>query len=270
MKRLLSETVCALLLLSGCADKVRTGGEATARAPTRWAALLGEATASGWTDYDLIARRRSVLDDYLAWTAEHGPISDNWSYSKEDRSIAFLANAYNAAVIAGVLAHQPLQSVKDVSVGVYRSPPGTGFFLGQQFKVDGQWVSLYTLEHQYLLGQFEDPFIHVMLNCASVGCPPPRYWNERKLDHQVETALTAYLDSPQGIRQGDDGRFAVTELFSWFGDQLVDWSAATSTCEFLAPYAPAEARAWLESEHERGCAPETFAYDWSLNDRAGD
>lgn len=265
MQRLL---LIALPAVLGCAERVRTGGEPTVTAPARWAALLGEATASGRTDYDLIARRRVVLDNYMAYVGAHGPIEDNFPYSKEDKSIAFYANAYNAAVVLGVLENQPLDSVRDVRRGLFRFGKG-GFFLGQTFYVDGQWMDLYTLEHQYLLGQFEDPYIHVMLNCASVGCPPLRYWTERRLDHQQEQALTAFLASEQGIREVD-GDFAVTELFFWFTDHFESWSAADSVCQFLAPYAEAERRVWLEAEHEAGCAPKTFSYDWRLNGVAGD
>lgn len=265
--------IVLLVVLSACAEKHRPEGTPGATAPRRWQKLLAEATAAGdgRVDYDLIAARRRVLDDYMAYLGEHGPLTDSYPYSKEDRSISFLANAYNAAVIYGVLEHWPLDSVRDVQQGLYRYPPGVGFFKGQQFYIDGQWLDLHTLEHQYLLGQFEDPYIHVMLNCASVGCPPVRVWDERKLDQQAEEALAAYLASPQGLRPSSSGDgYAISELFVWFDDQLVDWSSAGSVCQFLAPHAEGAAQEWLEAEHGRGCHPETFAYDWGLNARAGD
>ena len=255
-----------LIFLLGCAAKLGTDEPAPSNASSQWRQLLERAvTEDGRVRYGLLQQERSTLEGYMAWIAGHGPIADAYPYSKEDRSIAFMANAYNAAVLYGVLANQPIDSVLDVRIGLFRSPPGAGFFAGQQFRVDEQWVNLYTLEHQYLLSQYEDPLIHVMLNCASVGCPPLRYWKERQLDHQVEQAMTSFLDSPQGIRKEADGAFAITELFFWYADHFEDWSSSDSVCEFLAPYAGQDARTWLLEEHDAGCAPRTLSYDWSLN-----
>ena len=257
---------CSLL---GCAERLsplEPSGRLHGNVPRRWATLLTESTSpTGRVDYDNIRRQRDILDRYMAWAAVHGPESDRMSYTEEDKKIAMLANAYNAAVIYAVLERWPLDSVRDVKLGLFRSPPGAGFFLGQEFRIDGEWVSLYFLEHQYLLGNYEDPFIHVMLNCASQGCPPPRYWEDEDLDRQQEDALRAYLASPRGLRQTDTGGWAVSELFLWFEDQLVDWSDADDLCAFLAPYAPGgAARGWLEGRQGH-CTLDTFPYDWSLN-----
>ena len=104
-------------------------------------------------------------------------------YSQADRKIAFLINAYNASVIAGVLNNggRSLSSVLDVTAGTFPAR-GAGFFLGQTFQIDAEWLTLYHLEHQYLLGDFEEPLIHAGLNCASVGCPPLRYYTGSGLD----------------------------------------------------------------------------------------
>ena len=264
---LLPAVIPLLLLLTGCADHLHPEDiELHGAAPRRWSQLLDVAvTEDGRVDYDLIATRRRALEAFLVYNAAHGPEQDRMRYAQEDRKIAFLANAYNAAVIYGVLENWPLDSVRDVDNGIYRFTPGAGFFLGQKFRIDGEWVDLYYLEHQYLLGQFEDPFIHVMLNCASVGCPPLRYWEREDLDEQQEAALRAYLASPQGMRRDDQG-WAITELFVWFEDQFVDWSDAEDLCGFLAPYAPSgDARAWLEQQQGACDHPRTFPYDWSLN-----
>lgn len=257
------------LLMSACAERQHpqeAGAPGSGNVQQSWARLLTRAVGEdGSVNYTALQRRRAVLDRYMTWLAAHGPISDNYSYSQEDKSIAYWANAYNASVLFAVIDNEPFESVLDVKTGLYRLPQGAGFFMGQRFLLDGQWMSLYTLEHQYLLGQYEDPFIHVMLNCASKGCPPPQYWTADDLDGQVEQALRDFLASSRGLQQDDAGSWALSELFVWYEDQFVDWSTADSLCEFLAPYAPEEGRIWLEEEHDAGCTPQTFAYDWSLN-----
>lgn len=227
-----------------------------------WARLLDRAATPEGTNYDLIEQKRDVLDRYVAWMGNHGPEEDRMGYSDEHKKIAFMANAYNAAVVYAVLERRPIESVQDVQVGIYRYP-NAGFFLGQQFRIDGEWISLYYLEHQYLLAMYEEPGIHMMLNCASVGCPPLRFWGEEDLQTQMDAALTDYLNSPKGMQKDEQG-WAITELFEWYEDQFVDWSAAENLCAYLAGAVSGERQAWLEAQID-DCTPRTFPYDWALN-----
>lgn len=247
----------------GCSERVQPRSQPTHRVPaSAWKKLVEEATSGGGTDYDLIASRREVLDGYLKYMGEHGPEEDGMRYSQESKKIAFLINAYNAAVVAGVLEHPELASVMDLSLGLFPSG-GAGFFLGQTFRIDGEWVPLYHLEHQYLLGDYEEPLIHAGLNCASVGCPPLRYYTPGKsVDAELAESMTDFLASDQGMRPVGDG-YEFTELLSWYADHFVDWSDADSLCDYLAEYTDEAAAAWLRSQET--CALTFFAYDWSLN-----
>ncbi len=248
--------------MMGCSERVHPEGPATHRAPaSAWERLLGEATTDAGVDYDLIASRREILDGFLAWMGEHGPELDDMRSSQEDKKIAFLINAYNAAVIAGVLRHREAASVMDVSVGLFPAG-GAGFFLGQTFRVDGEWVTLYHLEHQYLLGDYEEPLIHAGLSCASAGCPPPRYYSSSGADEELAASMRDYLASDRGIRATADG-YAVTELLDWYADQLVDWSDAEDLCAYIAAYTDGEVSAWFAARQP--CALTFFPYDWSLN-----
>ena len=252
-----------ILAMMGCSVQVHPQSKPSHRAPTSaWKRLLEQATSGGGTDYDLIASRRDILDGYLVYIGEHGPEEDNMRYSQESKKIAFLINAYNAAVVAGVLENRPLDSVMDLSLGLFPSG-GAGFFLGQTFRVDGEWVTLYHLEHQYLLGDYEEPLTHAGLNCASVGCPPLRYYTPGKsADTELATAMTDFLASDQGMRATGDG-YVFTELLSWYADHFIDWSAADDLCDYLADYTDPDAAAWLLAREP--CALSFFPYDWSLN-----
>ena len=253
-----------LLTLMGCSERVYPHtNEPSAAAEEGWRRLLARATSGGGTDYDLIAEKRGVLDRFLVWMGEHGPNEDNMRYSQGDKKIAFLLNAYNAAVVAGVLRHRDVQSVMDVSIGLFPSG-GAGFFLGQTFRIDAEWVTLYHLEHQYLLGDYEEPLIHAGLNCASAGCPPLRYYTSSRVNEELQDAMRDYLASDQGMRKTETG-YALTELFSWYEDHFVDWSHETSLCGYLAQYADEDASAWLTAQAETGCQLTWFEYDWSLN-----
>ena len=97
---------------------------------------------NGNVDYAYIEENRDILEQYMSWLGTHGPFSDKMRLREYKKKIAFLLNAYNAAVIYGVLEnelHIKNESVLDVSSGIFPSG-GAGFFLGQQFFIDGEWV----------------------------------------------------------------------------------------------------------------------------------
>lgn len=252
-----------ILAMMGCSERVHPRSQPDHRAPaSAWKRLVDRATSSGGTDYDLIASRREVLDGYLKYMGEHGPEEDGMRYSQESKKIAFLINAYNAAVVAGVLENREVASVMDVSLGLFPSG-GAGFFVGQTFRVDGEWVTLYHLEHQYLLGDYEEPLIHAGLNCASVGCPPLRYYTPGKtVEAELAASMTDFLASDTGMRRAGDG-YVFTELLSWYADHFVDWSSASDLCDYLADYTEEDASEWLRRQEP--CDLTFFSYDWSVN-----
>ena len=255
-----------ILTMMGCSERVYPTADSNIRSPSSaWKRLLSESTSAAGTDYDKIAQKREILDAYLTWIGEHGPEEDNMSYKQDDRKIAFLINAYNASVIAGVLRNRDAASVMDVSTGLFPAG-GAGFFLGQTFRIDAEWITLYHLEHQYLLGDYEEPLIHAGLNCASVGCPPLRYYTDKGLDNELDVAMHDFLASEQGMRQTDDG-YEFTELLSWYEDHFVDWSDATDLCDYLSRYTDEAPSAWL-TERVGQCSLQWFSYDWSLNHAA--
>ena len=257
----------ALFSLLACGQRIEVDREAPEDDPRdAWAELLEASVTDEGVDYAHIDASRGVLQDYIAWLAEHGPVLDTMRESKEDRRIAFLVNAYNAFVIEGVLRHQPIDLVTEVRFGPWAMRDNASFFLGQRFKVDGEWISLYHLENHRILARYQDPLPHVALNCASVGCPPLRWWEEKvrgkKLEKQMERALEDWL--ADGAMQKTDTGYAVTELFFWYEDDFTYWSDAANLCQYLYDYADADAAEWLYAHYE-DCPLERLPYDWRLN-----
>ncbi len=253
----------ALALAAACTQRVEIDGETPRADPTQaWLRLLESALQDGKVDYDRIDADRGTLHRYLRWVGEHGPVSDGISESKEDRRIAFMANAYNAAVIEGVLRARPIDSVQQVGGWPWSLRPGSGFFYGQKFKVDGSWTTLHVLEQQDLLARYQEPLVHVTLNCASRGCPPLRAWQADDIVGQMRDAMGAWLDSGALVCEGD--RCAVSELFSWYEDDFLYWSDAPSLCAYLADFASGANGQWL-ADHADNCDLDFIPYDWGLN-----
>jgi hypothetical protein len=254
-----------ILSLFACRNAVPPPMSDTQRNPSsEWRRLLEEVVNDdGLVDYNLLESRRDILDRYVSWIAQNGPHSNKMTSRDENKKIAFYMNSYNALVMYSVLENRPLESVSDVDVGVYTAS-NVGFFFGQVFLVDGEWMSLYHLEMERLLGNFHYPMIHAGLNCASKGCPPPKYYTHIKLDTALENSLEDFLKSPNGARF-EDGEWYLSELFQWYEKDFTRWSHAETLCEYLIPFSEQPLSDWL-SEHKDNCNFETFSYDWSLNE----
>ena len=264
MRARLRSCLIALPLLAACTEDLGPTMEAPRDNPSLlWAGLLRRSSTPDGVDYDMIARNRSALDRYMAWIAVHGPISDEMRESQEDKRLAFRLNAYNAAVIYAVLAHRPLSNVRDLRHGIWQTP-GTAFFLGQRFRIDGEWIDLYHLEHQYIAAAMQEPLVHAALNCASKSCPRARWFDERKLQRTLEEAMRFYLSTEHGLRGQGEG-YAASEIFRWYAEDFTDWSDADTVCAWMIDYVPIEAKPWFEANAEE-CPLEWIPYDWSLND----
>lgn len=251
------------LPLAACADAVEIPVDLPRADPTElWLAHLESCLAPTGVDYDCIDARRPLLHHYLAWVGEHGPEADGWSEGKQKRRVAFMLNAYNAAVIEGVLRHRPLDSVRDVGAGLWSLRPGAGFFLGQKFRVDQDWQTLHVLEHQDIVGRYQDPLVHVGLNCASRSCPPLRAWREDDLHADLRAAMREWLKG-DGL-QCDEAGCEVSSIFHWNEDDFLDWSTAETLCAWLEPYTAGSDRAWMKA-HAEDCPLEPLPFDWSLN-----
>lgn len=250
-----------LLFFISCQQVYPSLGTSSSDAPKQWEALLLRISSPTGVDYPMLQKNRSILDNYMSWLALHGPHSNNYSIREEKRTIAYYANAYNAAVLFGVLEHWPISSVRDVDAGSF-SQENIGFFLGQLFVIDGGNMSLFHLEQDLLLGQYQDPRIHAMLNCASIGCPPLRYWHKKNMHTDLNTHWTEFIQN--NIRPTSTG-WEVSELFFWYKQDFIAWTNAPNLCIYLSYYVHDEAKEWLQKQNKE-CSLTSFPYDWSLND----
>ena len=257
-----------LLILACQKDIQRPNRSSTEDPSSAWKALLLQSSSSKGVDYEYILKNREILDNYVHWVGTVGPQSNRknkkrWPKKKRsDRHLSFFANAYNAWVIYSVLEHLPIKSVQDVDVGLY-TQANVGFFFGQRFYVDGEYMSLYHLEKERLLGNFHEPLIHVMLNCASTGCPPLQYWEHTDLTKDAEAAMREFLNSERGATKTETG-WQFSEIFSWYEHDFVQWSDAENLCQYLSLYAEGDLGTWLQTQEQ--CQISYFSYDWSLND----
>lgn len=253
------------MLLTACRPTLVSNGNATARAPRRYADLLEQVvTEDGYVDYDRLADDRDKLDDYVAWLAEHGPPEGGNPTSHAHQ--AFWYNAYNALVLFAVLEHGRPASVRDVT----GPSPGAGFFLLHDFQVGPDQVSLWEIEHERIRQRYLDERAHGVLNCASSSCPP--LWAEPLrpggLQNQLDAHMERWVGDPErGVRLEADGTLVANPIFDWFAEDFERWTGSAPLCEYLVQYAHGDVADALSAED---CQVTFFEYDWSLNHRPHD
>ena len=222
-------------------------------------------------DYDGIAAdplALAALDSYRTDLATADPTA----LKGQTQKLAFWLNAYNASVIAGVLASyqgDPTFSVQDA---------GT-FFNSRAYLVAGRMLSLDEIENGVVRGDWVNPNvagspsetelrafhaslageepvnprIHVAFNCAALSCPNllPKAWLPGTLPQDLQKALEAFLANPvKGA--GPDG---ISLLFTYY---TADFEAeAGSVSKFI------------EQNRKGGLSgvatDKNLPYDWSLN-----
>jgi len=201
--------------------------------------------------YAALAADRGALDRYLAATETAAP-----GRFSRDAQMAFWINTYNARVLEGVIQRPGLESVLDP--GKILGVPTLGFFRQKRLTANDM-LSLNDIEHRILRGQFEDPRIHFVLNCASASCPPlpERALTAASLDSVMEAATHAFLADRGKNRIGRDGRLELSAIFKWYKDDFV--AASGSVQAFVRDYWPDPAAIGGEMRIRH------LPYDWSLN-----
>lgn len=190
------------------------------------------------------------------------------SWSRE-RRLAFLINAYNAHMVELILTRYPrIESVWDF--GKLLNNP----FKQRFFTLFGRSFTLDMIEHDTIRarGAYDDPRIHMAVNCASVGCPMLRedaYVAER-LDRQLEEQVVRFLSDRSRNRYDPAANaLEVSEIFRWYASDFTSGLRGIRSREqFLAKYASALADIPAHQQLIRGEKAELrfLVYDWGLND----
>jgi hypothetical protein len=234
-----------------------------------WDALLKKHVAwdeqahASKVDYARLAAERAALDGYLREVSAVSQ-SEYEGWSKLQK-LAFLINAYNAETVALILSRYPdLKSIRDLGSFV-QSPWKKRFFtlLGEQRHLDD-------IEHGMIRapGVFDEPRIHMAVNCASIGCPAlrPEAFVAERLDRQLEDSVQRFL-SDSSRNRAESNALRVSKIFDWYGGDFA--KKAGSLPNWLARYAPqlSPDPALQQAVREAKLPVRFLDYDWALNDR---
>lgn len=189
---------------------------------------------------------------------------DQWTPA---RQMAFMINAYNGFTVELILTKYPdLKSIKDLG-SLIQSPWKKKFFklLGAQRNLD--WI-----ENDVLRARYNDPRIHVGINCASIGCPALRSeaYTGAKLDAQLDDGMLRFVSDKTRNRY-HDGKLEVSEIFKWFAEDFEKGNKGfRQVSDVFALYATQIGPdAATQASIRNKAVPITYLpYDWTLNDRA--
>ena len=209
-----------------------------------WNAVLGKyVDDNGLVDYQGLAADRQHLDRFVALIETNGPKSDPGAFPTREHQLAYYINAYNAHVFKGVLGLSP-----DAKTVWGVTGTGLGFFVRMKVIVDGEKMSLKSLEDDIIRDGFKDPRIHAALNCASVGCPQlPRVpFLPERLDEQLEAEMTKFVNEERNCRiDRDAGTATLSKIFDWFRKDFEEFEAQRGgggLREYINRYRPADSQ----------------------------
>jgi hypothetical protein len=211
---------------------------------------------------------RAALKAYLdSLSAVGNEEFDAWS---RDQRLAFLINAYNAYTVELILTRYPdLESIQDLG-SLIRSPWKKKFFtlLGEPRHLD-------EIEHGLIRakGVYDDPRIHMAVNCASIGCPAlrPEAFVAQRLDAQLDDQVRRFMSDRTRNRYNAERKLLeVSKIFDWYaGDFEKGYRGIDSPQTFFASYAGQLADRAQDQQAIRAKAIKIryLEYDWALNDR---
>jgi hypothetical protein len=220
-----------------------------------FSAVLKTHVRDGRVDYagiDADAR----FEQYLSSLATTDP--DTLSTSGEQ--LAFWINAYNAYTIKLIIDRMPLESIRDISLGL---PLLFGPWSIDVALVGGEVFTLNHIEHDVLREKFHDPRIHFVLVCASIGCPDirPEAYEGALLEVQLEEETRRFITDPAKNRfDRINRRVYLSRIFEWYESDFDEYGGGVWF--FLTQYvAPDIAEVLRSGDYDLEYLP----YDWGLN-----
>ncbi|MEP3838054.1 MAG: DUF547 domain-containing protein [Algibacter sp.] len=205
-------------------------------------AFLKEYVSDGRVAYSKIQANQNELNLILK-------IAEGVSVSKADANYyqAFWINAYNLAVIKGIIDNYPINSPLD----------NKGFFDTTIYSLGGKQITLNAIENELLRAQFHDARFHFVLVCGAVGCPPliskayfPNTLNSQ-LDKQTKIALNGSFLKVNAKKN----EVEVSQIMEWYKEDFT--RNGKNEIDFINTYRTDKLDSKIKLSY--------FPYDWKVN-----
>ena len=131
------------------------------------------------------------------------------------------------------------------------------FFKQDRYTVGGVAMNLSDYENT-VIRAFEDPRLHVALNCMSMSCPPlwPEAFAADKLEQQLEAAMRAFVNDPWHLHFNADSHvLTLSKIIEWYRPDFPG-NDNPSLISYLNDY--------LTTPISTSASVTWFAYDWTV------
>ncbi|WP_299133241.1 DUF547 domain-containing protein [uncultured Tenacibaculum sp.] len=201
--------------------------------------------SKGNVNYKAFKKDEAKLQTYLDYLAKTSP-KKNWSANKTK---AFWVNAYNAYTIKLILDNYPLKSILKIK------KKGKDAWNIKFAKVGNKTYTLNHIEHKILRKQFNDPKIHVGVNCASGSCPQLGNFafTEDNYESKTTDLMEKFINDPKRNKISEK-KIHLSKIFEWFEG---DFTKNGSLINFLNKYSKTKISNKAKISH--------LQYDWNLN-----
>jgi hypothetical protein len=151
------------------------------------------------------------LESYLNYLQKFDPRLLN-----RQEQLAYWINLYNAVTAKVVLDEYPVDSIREIRF--LTSPFGP--WDKNLVEVAGEALSLNDIEHGILRPIWQDPRIHFVVNCASIGCPnlAPLAYTTENTERLMEQSAIDFINHTRGVLVGDD--LVLSSIFDWYSSDF--------------------------------------------------
>ena len=171
--------------------------------------------------------------------------------------LAYWIDLYNALTVDVVLSHYPVNSILDIRLSNFWQK---GPWNKKLIRVQKHALSLNDIEHRIIRPIWHDPRTHYALNCASYSCPnlQKQAFTGKNLDHLLNKAAIAYVNSPRGVAIIDN-QLVVSSIYDWYQSDFGGNQAGVIA--HLKRYA----RPKLKKQLQKFNTISGYRYNWDLN-----
>jgi hypothetical protein len=200
---------------------------------------------NGNVDYKNLKANESKLTEYINYLEKKMPQKD-WSANKTK---AFWINAYNAYTLQLIIENYPLKSIMKIK------KKGKDAWSIPFANVGGKDYTLNHIEHEILRKNFNDPRIHVGVNCASVSCPQLGNFafTEKNIEAELERLMKIFINDSNRNKMTEK-KIQISKIFDWFKG---DFIKKGSLIDYLNNYST--------TKISDKATIRFLEYDWRLN-----
>lgn len=212
---------------------------------SRWDDLLKKHVSStGAVDYAGFKKDKSELETYITELQLEYKNLSSWTYNQK---LAYWINVYNAYTVKLIVDNYPTSSITKLKGG----KPWDARII----ELGDQTYSLNNIENDIIRVRFNDPRIHVGVNCASISCPKllNRAFTQDNINIQLTLLMKKWLSDPTK-NQLTKNKLKLSKIFDWY---KVDFTKNGSVIDFLKQYS--------DVEIDDNASIEYLEYNWNLN-----